>query len=165
MDTTSPSGPLYVCTDGLGDLFLFGGSASAITQGSLNATGASTVSEPGCEASPAAGTGSDCTGTLLTIPDLPAVNSVAVNNTFNQNVWANETLAGAIDGSGPYGEAPPPNSATFADGNPDNPAGIQNFWTNNTGSAWSTRVQPAAPVSIATTQPESPPGLGPECGL
>jgi len=164
VDTTSNSGPLYVCTDGLGDLFLFGGSATPITQGSLNATGSSTSSEPGCEASPQSGTGSPCTGTLMTIPDLPFVSSVAVSNTFNQNVWANETLAGAIDGSGPYGEAPPANSATYVDGNPDNPSGLQNTWTNNTGSPSNSACNPQT-GPIATTQPETPPWLGPECGV
>ena len=84
--------------------------------------------------SPPANTGApSCTGTLLTLSTLPFVNQVAQGNTFSNNVWNSETIAGAIDGSGPNGQYHS-TTMTFVDGNPGNPTNIQNTWTGNVGS-------------------------------
>jgi hypothetical protein len=88
--------------------------------------------------------------------NLPFYNEVASGNTFDNNIWSNETIFGAIDGSGPYGEAPPSGSNTYLDANPAAPPNIQNAWINNSGSPGVTPCNPATgPV---------PPGPGPECG-
>jgi len=92
-----------------------------------------------------------CTGTVLTLSDLPPFNTVASGNTFSNNMWLNELLFGAIDGSGPNGEAPLPSGInTYLDGNPAAPMVIQNPpWTGNVGSPGPT----CNPVTA-----------GPECG-
>jgi parallel beta-helix repeat protein len=139
------AGPTYLpnvvaCTDGAGNIYLatpyFGSGATvtvAIAQGNGDATGPSTTSEPGCESSPPPNTGQpSCTGTMLTLSDLPFYNTVADGNAFSTNMWSNETIAGAIDGSGPYGQFTN-STLTYVDGNPDNPPGLQNTWTGNTG--------------------------------
>jgi parallel beta-helix repeat protein len=146
VDGQGGDGGLYACTDGAGDIFLEGVVANSITAGNGEATGPSTTSEPGCESSPPANTGQPiCTGTVLTLSDLPPVNTVAEGNTFSSNLWANETIAGAIDGSGPNGQFTN-STPTYVDGNPDNPAGIQNTWTNNTGDPSNS---PCNPTTVA----------------
>jgi parallel beta-helix repeat protein len=152
----NPSPPTYVpnvvaCTDGAGDIYLatpYTGVTVEITPGNGEATGGSTTSEPGCEVSPPSDTAApSCTGSDLTLSDLPAYNTVSEGNTFNLNSWGSEAIAGAIDGSGPNGEFTA-GAPTFADGNPDNPANIQNTWTNNTGTPDASNCNPttAAPV-------------------
>ncbi len=85
----------------------------------------------------------------MTLGDLPASNTVASGNTFNLNSWNNETIAGAIDGSGPNGEFTA-GAPTFVDGNPDPNAAtnIQNTWTNNTGSPAASNCNPTAAAPV-----------------
>jgi parallel beta-helix repeat protein len=153
----TPNATLYACTDGSGDIFLSGSVSAAISAGNGEATGSSTTTEPGCEASPPSNTAQmPCTGTVLTLSALPYLNTVASGNTFSNNTWSNELLLGAIDGSGPYGEAPPSGGNTYVDGNPSTPVSILNTWTGNVGSPTASACNPATgPV---------PPGPGPECG-
>jgi hypothetical protein len=69
------------------------------------------------------------------------MNTVAQGNTLTSNVWNNETIAGAIDGSGPNGQlssASPP----FVNSDPTPPADIQNTWTSNTGSPANSAANP-----------------------
>lgn len=124
---------LSACTDGTGDIFLSGTVGPAIA-----------------------------VGTTIFLSALPYITTVAQGNTFSNNVWENETLFGAIDGSGPYGESPPSNSATSVDGNPGTPISLQNTWTGNLGSPTAPCNPASGPVSSNT--PLSPPWLGPECG-
>jgi len=151
VDGQQGDGGLYACTDGLGDIFLEGVVTNAITAGSGSATGSSTTSEPGCEASPASNTGAvPCSGTVLTLSDLPYINEVAEGNSFNQNQWNNETIAGAIDGSGPNAQYQS-SDAPYADGNPSNPSGLENTWTNNTGSPGASAANPTTADPAAGT--------------
>ncbi len=78
----------------------------------------------------------------LTVSTVASVKSVAQGNTFNLNIWQNELLFGAIDGSGPNGENPPSGSAIYPDGDTPPPSGIQNTWTNNVGSPSLTACNP-----------------------
>jgi parallel beta-helix repeat protein len=140
-----PNGGLSACTDGNGDIFLFGSVSSAISAGNGEATGSSTTGEPGCELSPPSNTGApSCTGTVLTLSNLPYITTVAGANTFNLNVWNNEAIAGAIDGSGPNGQLDY-STPTFVDGSVN--AVIQTTWTNNVGSP------AASPCNPTTTAP------------
>jgi hypothetical protein len=82
---------------------------------------------------------------MLTLSALPFVNTVASGNTFNQNLWNNETIAGAIDGSGPNGQFTN-STPTYADGDPSSPANIQNTWTNNTGDPSNSPCNPTTTV-------------------
>jgi len=135
-------GNLYACSDGAGDIYLFGVVGTAITAGNGEATGDSSESgEPGCEASPPSNTGApSCTGSVLGLSDLPSYETVTEGNTFTDNVWNNETIVGAIDGSGPNGELAA-GSPTFADG--DGNASIENTWTGNTGSPANSPANPS----------------------
>jgi parallel beta-helix repeat protein len=143
-------GNLYACTDGI-NIYLQGVVGTAITAGNGNATGPSPTSEPGCEASPPANTGQpSCTGDVLTMSALPSFNQVAEGNTFNSNVWNSELIVGAIDGSGPNGQLNS-GSATYLDGNPDNPATIMNTWNNNTGSPANSAANPTTAAPAAGT--------------
>jgi hypothetical protein len=92
----------------------------------------------------------DSNATCTLTVTVAVVNTVAVGNTFNANRWATETLFGAIDGSGPYGQDAA-NAGTYIDGYPSPPPlSIQNTWTNNTGS-------PAnSPSNPTTLNPASP---------
>jgi len=153
---------VVACTDGAGNIYLATpytadgspGVTVAISTGNGEATGGSTTSEPGCEAMPPSNTGGNqCTGSDLTLSDLPAYNTVAEGNTFNLNSWSSEAVVGAIDGSGPNGELAA-GSPTFSDNNPGDgnpptpPTQIQNTWTNNTGSPAASTCDPttAAPA-------------------
>jgi hypothetical protein len=122
-------GTLSACTDGSGDIFLFGSVSSAITAGNGEATGPVTGTEPGCEASPQANTAQpSCTGDVLTLSALPYINTVAPSNSLTANMWGNETVAGAIDGSGPNGQLQS-TDPTYLDRS--GTATIQNTWTSN----------------------------------
>ena len=138
-------GTLNACTDGAGNIFLFGSVSSAITAGNGQATGPSTTSEPGCELSPPVSTGQpSCTGVVLTLSGLASVDTVAAGNSFNLNYFDSETLAGAYDGSGPFGEVSS-GGPTYVDGSSN--AAIQNTWTSNTTS-------PAnSPCAVTTAVP------------
>ena len=124
---------LSACTDGNGNIFLTGTVGPAIA-----------------------------VGTTISLSGLPSITTVAQGNTFSNNVWENQTLFGAIDGSGPYGESPPSNSPTSVDGNPGNPVSILNTWTGNLGSPTAACNPVTGPVPSST--PLLPPWLGPECG-
>jgi parallel beta-helix repeat protein len=133
---------LYACTDGNGDIMLYGTPTSAISAGNGEATGPSTTGEPGCESGPPAYTDQpSCTGDVLTLSTLPFINTVASSNVFNGNLWNNETVVGAIDGSGPNAEFTYLN-VVYMDGASPPPANIQNTWTNNVGSPNSTPCNP-----------------------
>jgi parallel beta-helix repeat protein len=152
-------GTLQTCTDGEGDIFLTGTVTNAISAGNGEATGPSPSSEPGCEANPLTSTGQPpCTGSVLTlstltngVPTGSPDNTVAAGNTFNEDLWWNETVAGGVDGSGLHGQFQEP-APTYLDGNPD-PASstIQNTWTNNLGSE--SGSPPYAPSNPDTADP------------
>jgi parallel beta-helix repeat protein len=148
---------VVACTDGAGDIFLAtpyasqGATVSSpITVGNGQATGALTSSEPGCESSPPLNTEQpSCTGSVLTLPTLTSYNTVAAGNSFVGNGWTNETIAGAIDGSGPNGQFIT-QQPTFIDDNPDDPTNIENTWTGN-----SCDLTAATPECTATRPPVS----------
>jgi len=132
---------LVACTDGT-NIDIEGVVTVAITAGNGDATGPSTTLEPGCINPAPAGEGEpNCTGSVLTLSLLPSINTVAESNMLTNNVWNNETIAGAIDGSGPNGQFTA-SSTPFVDSDPTPPAGIQNTWTGNTGSPANSPANP-----------------------
>jgi parallel beta-helix repeat protein len=144
-------GSLSACTDGHGDIFIEGTVGTEIMDGNGAATGPSTTSEPGCEANPPSSTGEPtCVGTVLTLSALPYINTVASGNSFSSNVWANETIAGAIDGSGPNGQLES-TTAPFVDSDPSSPVGLQNIWTDNTGTPGNSSANPSTADPAAGT--------------
>jgi parallel beta-helix repeat protein len=144
-------GSLAACTDGTGDIFIEGTVGTEILVGNGAATGPSTTSEPGCEANPPSSDGEPtCVGTVLTLSGLSSVDTVASGNTFDSNVWADATVAGAIDGSGPNGQYTSA-SAPFVDDDPGSPVGLQNTWTNNAGSPANSSANPTTADPAAGT--------------
>jgi parallel beta-helix repeat protein len=138
---TGPNPNLVACTDGT-NIDIEGVVTAAILAGNGDATGPSTTLEPGCINPAPAGEGEpNCTGSVLTLSLLPSINTVAEGNSLTNNVWNNETIAGAIDGSGPNGQFTA-SSTPFTDSDPTPPGGIQNTWTGNTGSPGNSPADP-----------------------
>jgi hypothetical protein len=155
-NTNSPM-PLFACTDGLGDVFVWGTTTVGITTGSAStagqATGPSTTSEPGCmdpvpgAGTPGAGGYAACQGTVLTLAYLPAIDTVAGGtgttqapttngyggsgneNFFTNNTWSTGTLGlAALDASGSNEATPFTSTSSFVADTNSSVSGIQNSW-------------------------------------
>ena len=158
VDQDAPYGSsLFACTDGAGDIILFGDASSpvtAVTQNQADETTCTTFSDVACTSTDTLTLGA-LTGTPGSFPTGSQYNIVASGNSFDGNAFANETLAGAIDGSGPNGQLPMQNT-TYPDGNPDaSDTTIQNTWGNTVTNTGGPPGLPPCNPSTGT----------PECGV